>query len=119
MNLFDAINAHVAWKVRLQKHIAGTSDENLDPEVVGCDDKCALGQWIYSTLEQHDSMPLFRQVRIQHADFHRCAAEIIVASNQGNKDRAEKLLHDDYAQLSHMIVKSLTKLSSELEKEEG
>lgn len=117
MNFFDAINAHVAWKLRLRKHIDGTSDEVLDPQVVGCDDKCALGQWIYGTLDQHDSMPLFRQVRIQHADFHRCAAEIITAVDDGKKEVAEKLLHDDYSQLSHMIVKSLTKLSVELEGE--
>lgn len=50
---------------------------------------------------------------MQHADFHRCAAEIIVAANEGNNEEAETLLHDDYGQLSHMIVKSLTKLSKE------
>ncbi len=115
MNFFEAINAHVAWKLRLRKHIDGISDEVLDPKVVGCDDKCPLGQWIYSTLDEHEGLPLFNQVRVQHADFHRCAAEIITATDEGNKDSAEKLLSDDYAQLSHMIVKSLTKLSKELE----
>ena len=115
MNLFDAINAHVAWKLRLQKHIDGVSEEELDPEVVGCDDKCDLGQWIYSTLDKHNGMPLFQQVRVQHAHFHRCAADIIVATDEGKKEAAEALLQDDYAQLSHMIVKSLTKLSMELE----
>jgi hypothetical protein len=114
MNFFEAINAHVAWKLRLRKHIDGVSEEVLDPEVVGCDDKCALGQWIYRTVDAYDSMPLFHQVRVQHADFHRCAAEIIVAADEGKKDKAEQLLHDDYGQLSHMIVKSLTKLSKEL-----
>jgi hypothetical protein len=114
MNFFEAISAHVAWKLRLRKHIDGVSEEVLDPAVVGCDDKCALGQWIYRTVDTHDSMPLFHQVRVQHADFHRCAAEIIVAADEGKKDKAEQLLHDDYGQLSHMIVKSLTKLSKEL-----
>lgn len=114
MNFFEAINAHVAWKLRLRKHIDGVSDEVLDPAIVACDDKCVLGQWIYHVVDKHDSMPLFHQVRVQHADFHRCAAEIIVAADEGNKADAEKLLHDDYAQLSHMIVKSLTKLSKEL-----
>ena len=117
MNLFDAINAHVTWKIRLRKHIDGVSEEVLDPEVVGCDDKCALGQWIYSTLHEHDKKPLFHQVRVQHAHFHRCAAEIIVATDEGKKETAERLLRDDYGQLSHMIVKSLTKLSVELEVE--
>lgn len=114
MNFFEAINAHVAWKLRLRKHIDGVSEEVLDPAVVGCDDKCALGQWIYGIGGKHGGMPLFQQVRVQHADFHRCAAEIIVAADEGKKDKAERLLHDDYGQLSHMIVKSLTKLSKEI-----
>jgi len=45
--------------LRLRKHIYGISDEVLDPAVVGCDDKCALWQWIYSVVDKHDSMPLF------------------------------------------------------------
>lgn len=114
MNFFEAISAHVAWKLRLRKHIDGVSEEVLDPAVVGCDDKCPLGQWIYRSVGKHDDLPLFHQVRIQHADFHRCAAEIIVAADEGKKEDAEKLLRDDYGQLSHMIVKSLTKLSKEL-----
>ena len=115
MNLFDAINAHVVWKIRLRKHIDGISEEVLDPEVVGCDDKCSLGQWIYGPGGKHGGLPLFQQVRVQHAHFHRCAAEIITATDEGQKETAERLLRDDYGQLSHMIVKSLTKLSMELE----
>ena len=30
----DAINAHVYWKIRLEKYVNGTSEENLDPEVI-------------------------------------------------------------------------------------
>lgn len=114
MNFFDAINAHVAWKVRLQKHIKGESEERLDPEVVGRDDLCNLGKWIYSNASQHGEIALFRQVREQHADFHRCAAEIIETTNRGDKAGAEHKLHNDYAHLSNMIVKSLSKLGKEL-----
>lgn len=114
MNFFDAINAHVAWKVRLQKHIKGESEEQLDASVVGRDDLCMLGKWIHANVGQHGEMPLFRQVQEQHADFHLCAAEIIESANRGEQAEAEHKLHHDYAHLSYMIVKSLSKLGKEL-----
>jgi len=117
MNFFEAINAHVAWKVRLQQHIKGVSEEQLDATVVGRDDQCALGKWIYNNIGRHGEMPLFRQVQEQHADFHRCAAEIIDSANRGDQTEAEHKLHHDYAHLSHMIVKSLSRLGKELPEE--
>lgn len=117
MNFFEAINAHVAWKVRLQQHIKGSSEERLDATVVGRDDQCSLGKWIHSHVEEHGAMPLFRQVQEQHADFHRCAAEIIEIANRGQQAEAEHKLHHDYAHLSHMIVTSLRKLGKELPEE--
>lgn len=114
MNFFDAINAHVAWKLRLRNYIDGTSEEALDPQIVGRDDHCPLGQWIYTHLDSHGNKPLFRQVQVQHADFHRCAAEIIETVDNKMNDVADMLLGHDYAQLSHMIIKSLTKLDKEL-----
>lgn len=114
MDLFDAINAHVSWKLRLRGYIDGTSVEELDPQVVGRDDNCPLGQWIYANIDNHGDKSLFRQMQVQHADFHRCAAEIIETVDNNKQEKAEHLLCHDYAQLSHMIVKSLTKLDREL-----
>ncbi|HEY0721562.1 MAG TPA: CZB domain-containing protein [Gammaproteobacteria bacterium] len=114
MNFFEAINAHVAWKVRLQKHIKGESNERLDASAASRDDLCALGKWIYTHQGQYGEMPLFRQVQVQHADFHRCAAEIIDSVDRGEQEEAEHKLHHDYAHLSQMIVKSLSRLGKEL-----
>ena len=117
MNLFDAITAHVSWKLRLRNYVDGTSEEALDPRHVGRDDNCPLGQWIYENLDTHGERALFRQVQVQHADFHRCAAEIIETVDNGKPDAADRLLGHDYAQLSRMIVKSLTQLDRELQED--
>ncbi|HEY0635544.1 MAG TPA: CZB domain-containing protein [Gammaproteobacteria bacterium] len=117
MNFFEAINAHVAWKMRLQQHIKGESAERLDAAIVGRDDLCALGKWLHAHREQHNDMAQFRQVVELHADFHRCAAEIIDTVNRGKRQEAEHKLHHDYAHLSQMIVKSLNKLGKELPEE--
>lgn len=117
MNLYEAINAHVSWKLRLRNYVDGNSDETLDSSQVGRDDGCELGQWIYANLASHGNNPLFKQVQAQHADFHRCAAEIIETVDKGMQDTADTMLAHDYAQLSRMIVKSLTQLDRELQKE--
>lgn len=117
MNLYDAINAHVAWKVRLRDYLDGTSEEMLDPRQVGRDDKCELGQWIHANIDSHANKPLFKQVQLQHADFHRCAAEIVATVDSGKLADADKLLGHKYAQLSRSIVKSLTQLDRELQEE--
>ncbi len=114
MNLYDAINAHVAWKVRLRHYLDGVSEEVLDPQQVGRDDNCELGRWIYANLDNHGNKPLFKQVQVQHADFHRCAAEIVETVDNGKHNTADKLLNHQYAQLSRLIVKSLTQLDREL-----
>lgn len=117
LNLYEAINAHVAWKVRLHKHIQGTSKERLDPSIIGRDDQCALGKWIQANIGTYEDLPLFRQVRERHADFHRCAAEIVESVDRGEMAEAQRKLHHDYAVLSHMIIKSITKLSKSLPEE--
>lgn len=114
MDFYDAINAHVTWKLRLRQYIDGTLKEPLDPREVGRDDNCPLGQWINDNIQNHGDKSLFRQVQVQHAEFHRCAAEIIETVDNNKPDVAESMLSSDYAQLSHMIVKSLTKLGQEL-----
>ena len=119
MNFFDAINAHVSWKLRLRQYVDGTSSENLDPQQVGRHDNCPLGQWLHQYKDAHGDLPLFRQVQAQHADFHRCAAEIIETVDKGMHEVADKLLGHDYAQLSRMIVKSLTQLDRELQDAKG
>ena len=117
MNLYEAINAHVSWKLRLRNYVDDTSEEVLHSSQVGRDDNCELGRWIYANIGEHGNKPLFKQVLAQHADFHRCAAEIIETVDNGKQDAADKLLGNDYAQLSRMIVKSLTQLDRELQKD--
>jgi len=43
MNFFDAINAHIAWKLKLQKYIDGISEDKLNPDIVCQDNQCKIG----------------------------------------------------------------------------
>ena len=114
MNVLDAINAHVMWKLRLRKYVAGTSEESLDSAVVGTDHQCMLGKWIYSEGQAFSHLPEFKQMVEEHAQFHRCAAEIIDLVDEGESKEADGVLRGRYNRLSHDISGILTKLGRSL-----
>lgn len=111
---YTAVEAHIKWKLRLQKHLDGTSEESLDPEVICKDDQCVLGKWIYNEGKQYKEFPAFEELRNTHADFHECAAEVIRKTDQGVKAEAEALFSDGYAQLSRNITRMLVGMNAKL-----
>ena len=110
MNFFEAINAHIAWKLKLQKHIDGTSEEKLNPDIICLDNKCKLGQWIYGEGQVLKALPLFQDCRSNHAAFHQFAAEVVRKCDSGDKGEAQVMLDSQYRLLSRKIIKSLTQL---------
>lgn len=118
LNFMAAIEAHVRWKVRLEAYISGTSQEQLDPEVVCRDDQCVLGKWIHGPgSARYGNHPKFPGLRDTHKEFHRCAGDVIRKVDTGDTDSARELLcKGDYAKYSHRIKSELARLSLELDK---
>lgn len=119
LNFMGAIEAHVRWKIRLEAYINGTSDENLDAEVVCRDDQCALGKWIYGGGgTKYGNHPMFPVLKQSHMNFHRAAGDVIRAVDNGDNDKARTMLNSgDYARHSHRVKSDLARLSLELENE--
>lgn len=109
---YHAVEAHIKWKIRLQKHLDGTSEEHLNPDVICLDNQCTLGQWIYGDGQQYKTMEGFEELRITHADFHKCASEVIRKTDAGNKPEAEAMFKNHYATLSKNITRMLVKMDS-------
>ena len=109
---YHAVEAHIKWKIRLQKHLDGTSDEKLNPDVICLDNKCALGQWIYGDGQQYKDMEGFEDLRTTHADFHKCASEVVRKTDTGDKSAAENIFKNDYALLSTNITRMLVKMNA-------
>ena len=112
MDWMKIINAHVMWKQRLLKHISGESEELLDPAVVGRDDQCPLGKWIYGLGQEFHGVAEFEPVRVQHADFHKMAGEIVRLVGEGRRADATRLLQGDYARLSERLKHRILLLHS-------
>ena len=114
MDWMEIIGAHVMWKQRLIAFLAGNSTEQLDPESIRHDGRCALGKWIYGDGQSMAHLPRYEEVRGLHAQFHQYAADVVRLHLAGNTPEAEKLLQDDYSKLSERLKHRLIGLSQQV-----
>ncbi|MDR3391158.1 MAG: CZB domain-containing protein [Sulfuriferula sp.] len=90
-----AINAHMAWKKRLETLLANTEGRDvLDPLHVCRDDQCDLGKWIHGdAAHRHGASEEYNRLRKAHADFHQAAAKVIILAQAGKDTEAQEELH--------------------------
>ena len=118
LDVMAAINAHVQWKMRLEKYLNGTSEEKLDAKVVCLDNQCKLGKWIYgSAVEHFHEDESLESLREEHAKFHTYAGRIVEYIHKNEKDAAKDLLDGDYKYTSRKVVFALSELSKQLQSE--
>lgn len=82
MDFTKAVDAHVAWIMKLQEAIDGGA--KLDVNEVGKDTLCELGKWIYSAGAVYQDKAAFQNLKSRHAEFHRCAGEVVRKVNDGD-----------------------------------
>lgn len=117
LDVFAAIQAHVQWKQRLLRYIDGDGEEQLDPEVVGSDCRCALGHWLYGQgASRYGDHPKFQSLKKIHADFHAYAADVVRAVQSDEREHALRLLQSgEYPKVSNRIKSMLAGLSLEFD----
>jgi methyl-accepting chemotaxis protein len=104
-----AIIAHAEWKRKLHRSIE-TGVAHLTPGTASCDDKCALGMWLYGTDITHDRRKQieYDQVRASHALFHRTAGSVLSYVERGNISAAMFIMEGEYDFRSDDLVQALT-----------
>lgn len=116
INILDAINAHIMWKIRLEKYMDGNSEEKLDPKVICLDNKCKLGMWIYGPAAEHfHGDESLDYLRAEHAKFHQFASHIVESVQSNNTAAARDLFEGDYKYTSRKVIFALTELSKHLQ----
>lgn len=109
------IGAHGAWKMKLKTAITTGSSE-FKPNVVRCDDQCALGKWLHGSKIDPQTklgMPYKVNKRV-HAEFHECAARVLALALAGKAQDAQLLLEGEFRERSDKVVRALTKWKGEL-----
>ena len=118
MTEFDidaAIASHDEWKLRLEKLLAGQSEENLDPEQVRQYEHCPLGQWLQG--EGRDRLghyPAFEMLVQRHAYFHGQAASVVALSQAGEHEKAHQVFKGGYRHASNQVTLLLKELKRSL-----
>ncbi|MEQ1488210.1 MAG: CZB domain-containing protein [Methylotenera sp.] len=111
LNLKQVLDAHTAWKTRLQNALDGTSAESLDVAVVCQDNLCALGKWLYSEGKNKFShLAEYESTRVAHSEFHLCAGEVLMEHQDGNADLAATLLRTKFRTASNRNQLELVRL---------
>ncbi|HSG21481.1 MAG TPA: methyl-accepting chemotaxis protein, partial [Azonexus sp.] len=101
---FDgAITAHGKWKQRLLDYVAG-GGEQLDPVVVGRDDQCALGCWIHGDGRALRGNAQYSDLKLEHAGFHRCAADVIRTRMTGDNAGALEQIAGEFSNRSKRVI---------------
>lgn len=113
MNFDDAIAAHIKWKVRLNQFIDGTGTEQLISANVCKDNLCDLGKWIYGEGAKYNTAPRYKDLVSKHANFHRCAADVVKKVEGGDKAGAKSLLAGQFAVASKETVTAIMELKKE------
>jgi hypothetical protein len=107
-----AIDAHMKWKVRLERCIGGTGEEDLKVEVVSRDDQCPLGIWIHGPGGQRfGNLREFQEMKMEHSRFHLCAGDVLACCLAGDHEGAtDKLRSGDYTRASERVKLHLARL---------
>lgn len=119
INFYEAVEAHLSWKLRLNDYLAGRSKEELQPHNICVDNRCVLGKWIHGAGKaRFGEMETFQKLTDEHAKFHYYASKVVEAHQAGNSELAEKVLSEDFAHQSKKTVNCITKLHMQVEGKE-
>ena len=102
LNLKEVLDAHEAWKDKLDKELSGTSNEHIDPEVIASDCHCVLGKWLHGKgKKDYSKLPEYKPALNAHADFHKAAAEVVIQHQANNTQKAQLLLKTSFRTASN------------------
>jgi methyl-accepting chemotaxis protein len=111
----EAIAAHIKWKIRLGQFIDGSSTEKLSSATVCQDNNCALGKWIYGAGTKYKTAVNYGQLQARHANFHRCAGEVVKKVENNDRAGAKSMLAGEFARAAKETVTSIMALKTEIE----
>ncbi|MEW6164290.1 MAG: CZB domain-containing protein [Pseudomonadota bacterium] len=109
------MSCHIVWKRRVLRALEGQSGEYLDRAIIGRDDLCQLGKWIYGEGLRYGQTDEYRTVKTVHAELHVLVAEAIGEMDGGDRPAALKIMAGPVEAASRGIIHALAGLRTKLE----
>lgn len=115
MDLDKAVQAHVAWKMKLSGYFKNP-DQSLKASVVGADNQCELGKWLHGEGKQYASHPEYKKLIEEHAHFHREAGALVTKADRGEKVTDEIAFGSQsaYSQVSNAVTQAILALKRKI-----
>ncbi|MEW5904972.1 MAG: CZB domain-containing protein [Pseudomonadota bacterium] len=118
INIMDEINAHIAWKIRLQKYLEGDANARIEVDQVMRDDQCELGKWLHGPALQHfgASNTGIKMLTAQHERLHMAAGFVVRNIENNDLAAAKKIMNGEFKKAFHEVMQTLNALNSALMK---
>ncbi len=115
MDFDDAVQVHGAWKDRLAAYLR-KPDGSINAATLAKDDHCSLGKWIRSQSGECAADATFVDLKREHANFHRAAAEIVNQANSGAGVSSDVVLgaNSPYLRCSSRVVQLIMGMKAKL-----
>lgn len=102
LNLKEVLDAHSAWKDKLEAELSGASNEPIDVDIIASDCHCVLGKWLHGKgKKDYSKLSEYKMAVDAHADFHQAAAEVVIQHQSGNTEQANQLLKTRFRSASN------------------
>ena len=106
----EVMQAHAAWRDRLELTLRGQNPDEYDPAVVGADHLCKFGQWLHGDGQVLKNYPEFAELLEAHKQFHAIAGSILENHKKGKLADAMILLRKDLVEASKQAKIALVTL---------
>lgn len=116
MDLDQAIEIHVGWKVKFRMAIF--QKEPLDSDCIGREDCCELGKWLHGEAKaRFDKLETYVACMARHKAFHEEAGRIACAINAAQYDEATELMKSSgpFARASSAVGLAISDLRNEVD----
>lgn len=110
LTLKEIVAAHVGWIEKLDTILRNKNSLEHDPDIVGADHLCELGGWIYGAGREFEGRPEYSKLLEKHAQFHKCAGQILREQSAGKFTNALNLLRNDLPEYSRQLQMCLVEL---------
>ncbi len=108
MDFNGVLKAHMAWRGKLRKYLAGDVSQ-VDPRTASVDDACVAGKWIHAEGEAHfGADPVFHELKSAHAAFHGLVGKVLQAAARDRRDAETVLESADYMRTTNRMVRALS-----------
>ena len=115
MKIDVLINQHLKWKAQAESLFFESNCKTINPTIIGRDDCCDLGKWIYSpSSDSLSSNKTFQQLKQAHKEFHLYAGKILMECKTGDASCACSWLAQ-FHKSAEDVIELLRELKEEIE----